>query len=141
MPPNNSYVNRSKSPQAMPPMQGSPFAPPLQNSPYAPPLQNSPYAPPLQNSPYAPPPQASPYTNYPYPPPMAGSPYAPPAMPYPSQAAAPDASSGAPPLKKPKVTAHIELTMEQKAGKSLLSSWRDLRRAGIEVGFWEWDHS
>ena len=72
---------------------------------------------------------------------MAGSPYAPPAMPYPSQAPAPDASSGAPPLKKPKVTAHIELTMEQKAGKSLLSSWRDLRRAGIEVGFWEWDHS
>ena len=132
MPPNNSYVNRSKSPQAMPPMQGSP---------YARPPQASPFAPPLQNSPYAPPPQPSPYTNYPYPPPMAGSPYAPPAMPYPSQAAAPDASSGAPPLKKPKVTAHIELTMEQKAGKSLLSSWRDLRRAGIEVGFWEWDHS
>ena len=72
---------------------------------------------------------------------MAGSPYAPPAMPYPSQAAAPDASSGAPPLKKPKVTAHIELTMEQKAGKSLLSSWRDLRRAGIEVGLREWDYS
>ena len=72
---------------------------------------------------------------------MAGSPYAPPAMPYPSQAPAPDASSGAPPLKKPKVTAHIELTMEQKAGKSLLSSWRDLRRAGIEVGLREWDHS
>lgn len=132
MPPNNSYVNRSKSPQAMPPMQGSP---------YARPPQASPFAPPLQNSPYAPPPQPSPYTNYPYPSPMAGSPYAPPAMPYPSQAAAPDASSGAPPLKKPKVTAHIELTMEQKAGKSLLSSWRDLRRAGIEVGFWEWDHS
>ena len=72
---------------------------------------------------------------------MAGSPYAPTAMPYPSQAPAPDASSGAPPLKKPKVTAHIELTMEQKAGKSLLSSWRDLRRAGIEVGLREWDHS
>ena len=116
MPPNNSYVNRSKSPQAMPPMQGSP---------YARPPQASPFAPPLQNSPYAPPPQPSPYTNYPYP----------------SQAAAPDASSGAPPLKKPKVTAHIELTMEQKAGKSLLSSWRDLRRAGIEVGLREWDHS
>ena len=132
MPPNNSYVNRSKSPQAMPPMQGSP---------YARPPQASPFAPPLQNSPYAPPPQPSPYTNYPYPSPMAGSPYAPPAMPYPSQAAAPDASSGAPPLKKPKVTAHIELTMEQKAGKSLLSSWRDLRRAGIEVGLREWDHS
>lgn len=84
---------------------------------------------PQQASPF-PPYQGSPYGNYTaYPAPGMNMPYNSYSMPAPR----PNPVMNEPPVKKPKVSQQIELTLEQKAGKSLLSNWRDLRRAGIEV--------
>ena len=117
-----------------------------QNSPYvpvAPYPQNSPYAPSAQMYSYMPPgfsssPNASTlYGGYPAPPytqqqsPNTLSPGQPSAFP-PNQ---PSASTDVPPVKRVKYTGpRPELNEEQKAGRNLLMKWKDLRRAGIEVG-------
>ena len=144
----------SFSPYPKPPYIPSPSAPFPQTSPYMPPAsyqQTSPYAPTApyqQNSPYASSPKV-----YSYMPPVYSSPN--PSTPYggyPAQPAPPvaytqqpspntlppnqpNASTDLPPVKRAKYTGpRPELNEEQKAGRNLLMKWKDLRRAGIEVG-------
>ena len=138
----------------------SPFIPPSsypQTSPYVPAApypQSSPYAPSPKVYSYMPPGYSSspnvstlygsyptqpapPYTQQlspnPFPP---NQPNAfPPNQPNTFPSNQPNAPTDVPPLKRAKYTGpRPELNEEQKAGRNLLMKWKDLRRAGIEVG-------
>lgn len=132
MPSQSTYLPHTAEPPGYQPGMPSPMVPPPMANPMANPMA-PPMAPmghsPMTHSPMAQPPMAQPnYQQYPmqYPAPYYGAP----APFYP-----PMKREGPPvpevQIKRKKVK--MVLTDELRAVKTLLSPWRDLRKAGIEV--------
>lgn len=126
MPSQSTYINHTIESSSIPvsrphtsPYLYQPSRSPVAPSPHAMPPQSYPTYYPSMNSPYM---QNNPYGYY-YPPQQG----------YGVKRESSSMVMPAKPMKKVK----RNLTDEQRAGKTLLSKWKDLRRAGIEVRFYD----